>query len=86
MELRKTEITFPNGKTATLPLIRDRLFTPADYLPLFVCDMCGIKEGSDAERADMLFDLIDEIGEDVVGAKVMAGNEQLLCELMAKLE
>ena len=86
MEIRKTEITFPNGKTAALPLTRDRLFTTADYLPLFVCDMCGIKEGSDAERADILFDLIDEIGADAVGTKVMAGNEQLLYELMANLD
>ncbi|MBR1851582.1 MAG: hypothetical protein IJ794_00185 [Lachnospiraceae bacterium] len=75
MNTERITVAFPNGREAELALDMDRLFTTEEELPMFVCRLCGFIEGSETERADKLFELIERIGEDAVSDKVMDNNE-----------
>ena len=70
------EIRFPNGRAVELDIPTDFLITNGESVPMCICKLCGFREGTDVERSDRLFALIEEIGTDAVSEKVCDNNSK----------
>ena len=79
-------LTFPNGRTAELPIDMNRLWVEEKDAPGHILRICGFQKEDDITRADEFFAWLDEVGPEVVGKRIIARNEIFLDAMKEGME